>query len=262
MINNISNKLMKQKSLIPLYVRIESMIRYKILNGHFMPGEKIPSEEVLIKQYGASRITIRNALAKLQRDGLIERNRAKGTFVSGRIPTIEKFWITNDKMLTTQLFETGRYFVTDIGIETMAVVNTRHPTTIKNFFMLGSNSEIAVVHRTGLLKKEPLIFIENYLLPEMARQIDPEKLRSQPLLNCIKENFGLVVSRGEMFIEAVPAEPEIADLLNVSIFEPLIRRELRYHFKSGKSLLAFCYMKPDYFRYKVDFSVVEPESKS
>lgn len=263
MINNITNKLKKQKSLIPLYVRIESVIRHKILNGHFEPGQRLPNEEVLIKQYGASRITIRNALAKLQRDGLIERNRAKGTFVSEHIPTIEKFLITNEfnKMLTAQLFETGRYFVTNISIETRAIADTRQPRVIRNFFNLDNDSKIAVVHRTGLLKEEPLYFLENFLPPEIARHINPEELRSKPLLNCVKEKLGLALGKGEMFIEAVPAEPEIADLLNIPIFEPLIRRELYYHFKSGDPYVAFCYMRPDYFRYRVDLMGVDLDSK-
>jgi GntR family transcriptional regulator len=264
MINHIPSKLNKQKSLIPLYVRIESVIRHKILNGHFEPGKRLPNEEALVKQYGASRITIRNALAQLQQEGLIERNRAKGTFVSAHIPAIEKFVITNEfqKMLTTQLFETGRYFVTNISIETTSVGNTRQPRVIRNFFNLDDDSKIAVVHRTGLLKEEPLFFLENFLLPEIARHINPEELSSKPLLSCLKEKLGLALGRGEMFIEAVPAEPEIAELLNIPIFEPLILRELYYHLKSGDPYeVAFCYMRPDYFKYRVDLMGTDLDSK-
>ena len=40
----------------------------------------------LIKQFGVSQITIRNALANLEREGLIVRSRAKGTFVAEGYP--------------------------------------------------------------------------------------------------------------------------------------------------------------------------------
>jgi len=74
-----------KKTSIPLYVRIESLIRNRILNGQLEPGEKLPTEGDLINQFGVSQITIRKALSNLEQEGLIVRNRAKGTFVSEEI---------------------------------------------------------------------------------------------------------------------------------------------------------------------------------
>lgn len=78
-----------RKTSIPLYVRIESLVRNRILNGQLQPGDKLPTEEDLVKQFGVSQITIRNALSNLGGDGLIVRNRAKGTFVAENVPDAE-----------------------------------------------------------------------------------------------------------------------------------------------------------------------------
>jgi GntR family transcriptional regulator len=68
----------------PLYSRIAMLMRQRILAGQWTPRSQIPTIEELIAEFGASRVTIRLALDMLERDGLIERFRGKGTFVIDR----------------------------------------------------------------------------------------------------------------------------------------------------------------------------------
>src|SRR5262245_37445381 len=69
---------------IPLYYQLENLLREKILSGVFAPGDRIPTESDLIRQYGVSRITVRQALSALAGEGLIERRQGRGTFVTER----------------------------------------------------------------------------------------------------------------------------------------------------------------------------------
>lgn len=66
----------------PLYSRIAMLMRQRILGGQWPQRSQIPTIEALIEEFGASRVTIRLALDMLQRDGLIERFRGRGTFVT------------------------------------------------------------------------------------------------------------------------------------------------------------------------------------
>lgn len=68
----------------PLYGRIAMLMRQRILGGRWAPQTQIPTIEGLMAEFGASRVTIRLALDMLQRDGLIERFRGRGTFVTDR----------------------------------------------------------------------------------------------------------------------------------------------------------------------------------
>lgn len=68
----------------PLYSRIAMLMRQRILGGQWAPKSQIPTIEGLMAEFGASRVTIRLALDMLERDGLIERFRGKGTFVTDR----------------------------------------------------------------------------------------------------------------------------------------------------------------------------------
>jgi len=56
----------------------------RIGSGKLRPGDKLPSEAMLVKQYGASRITIGRAMRELQQRGLIDRVAGSGSYVRGR----------------------------------------------------------------------------------------------------------------------------------------------------------------------------------
>ncbi len=64
-----------------LYRQIYLKLKADIARGHFAPGSQLPTEAELMSLYGVSRVTVRNALALLQQEGLLVRIPAKGTFV-------------------------------------------------------------------------------------------------------------------------------------------------------------------------------------
>ncbi len=79
-------KRVSRDSQIPLHHQIANDLRERIGSGAWAPGRRIPGEPELTRLYGASRITIRQALSNLERDGLISREPGRGSFV--RDPTI------------------------------------------------------------------------------------------------------------------------------------------------------------------------------
>ncbi|MGK9459263.1 GntR family transcriptional regulator [Streptomyces sp. G6] len=56
-------------------------LRQQITAGSFLPSERLPSETALADRYKVSTVTLRKALAVLQRDGLVEKIHGKGNFV-------------------------------------------------------------------------------------------------------------------------------------------------------------------------------------
>ncbi|MFI1398481.1 GntR family transcriptional regulator [Streptomyces sp. NPDC020681] len=67
----------------PLYQQVAAAIRQGIADGEFPPGSPLPSEAQLIDRYEVSRPTVRNAIAALRSEGLIEVRHGKGSFVKG-----------------------------------------------------------------------------------------------------------------------------------------------------------------------------------
>ena len=70
----------------PAYHQIADRLREHILDGVLEPGSKLPSERALIEEYGAARGTVRQALAVLKTEGLIEVAHGRGAFVRERPP--------------------------------------------------------------------------------------------------------------------------------------------------------------------------------
>jgi DNA-binding FadR family transcriptional regulator len=64
-----------------LVVQISNLLRKAILAGQYQPGEKLPSEAKLTEAHGVSRTVVREAIAALRADGLVEPRRGAGVFV-------------------------------------------------------------------------------------------------------------------------------------------------------------------------------------
>lgn len=79
-----------------LYKQVAAAIRQAILSDEFEPGSALPSETQLIERYHVSRPTVRNAIAALRTEGLIEVIHGKGSFVRSR-PTVA---LTVDRAVT------------------------------------------------------------------------------------------------------------------------------------------------------------------
>lgn len=64
-----------------LYRQLEVYLTERILAGEWSANEMLPTEAELCEMYGVSRITVRQALARLASRGLVTRVRGKGTFI-------------------------------------------------------------------------------------------------------------------------------------------------------------------------------------
>jgi len=65
-----------------LYERLYNYVLDDIQTGSLRSGDRVPSEKELARKHGVSRITSMRALQNLERAGLVERIRGKGTFVA------------------------------------------------------------------------------------------------------------------------------------------------------------------------------------
>jgi GntR family transcriptional regulator len=74
----------------PAYLQIADQLRQAIVGGQLGPGAKLPSERALMGTYGAARGTVRQAIATLRAEGLIDIEHGRGAFVRRRPPVQRK----------------------------------------------------------------------------------------------------------------------------------------------------------------------------
>jgi GntR family transcriptional regulator, arabinose operon transcriptional repressor len=65
----------------PKHQHIYETVRERIVRGAFRPGERMPPDADLVKEFGCSRPTVAKALQELERDGFVRRRSGSGTFV-------------------------------------------------------------------------------------------------------------------------------------------------------------------------------------
>jgi GntR family transcriptional regulator len=77
--------LVRQKGGLPLYAQLAGVLRELINGEELEPGSRLPSEPELVARYGVSRATSAKALDVLEREGLVQREQGRGTFVRDTI---------------------------------------------------------------------------------------------------------------------------------------------------------------------------------
>jgi GntR family transcriptional regulator len=242
--------------MVPRYFLIESFLKNKILSGSLEPGQRLPTEQEMTAQFGFSRITIRSALSHLESEGLIVKRRAKGTFVAENIQMKKQLIYTGN--LSRIIADGRKYESLPVGIKRIKIGETRTPGDIRQFFDLKNEDDISRVQRVRRLDGIPICYLENFLRPEHADRIDLDELSSKTMPEVLQGRLGFAFRRGELFIEATPADPDIASFLDCSAFDTVIFSQIYYWFSGDKALqLVHCYIRRDYFKYKVDIDVTD-----
>ena len=69
----------------PIHIQVRDQIREQIEEGIYQPGDEMPSEIQLAKEYGINRLTVHNAITALVNEGQIKRIQGKGLYVAGKL---------------------------------------------------------------------------------------------------------------------------------------------------------------------------------
>jgi len=72
-------------SPVPLYSQLADLLRQRVLRGVWPPGTKVPSLEALVTEFQVARVTVRQAIDILTREGLLLPQRGRGTFVTEQV---------------------------------------------------------------------------------------------------------------------------------------------------------------------------------
>jgi GntR family transcriptional regulator len=209
--------MLKDKA-IPLYYQIETILRRKILSGELQPLAAIPTEDALAQEFDVSRITIRQALGLLEKDGLVIRQRGKGTFVSEGVKAFESAKLTGsmeDLIL--------------IGVQTSTKILdfswSEAPQSVRERLGLGEESQVLRIEKIRLVESSPFSYVINYLPQKIGQKVKPEDLTAKPLLMVMEENLGIRPDEADQTIEATIADAHVAPLLDIRVGDPLLKVE-------------------------------------
>lgn len=203
-----SYRSVSKASPIPLYYQVESDIRHRIESAEWRPGAQIPTEAQLCSVYGTSRVTIRQAISKLVTDGLLVRERGRGTFV--REPQIT----VGGRALTSFTEEIAKLGL-KAGSRVLSLMVERCPGDVARRLQIEEGSGVVSVRRLRHSDGYPLAIQTAYLPAGRFPGLETFDLADRSLYATLAEFFDVHATEAEETFEVGPILGNDAHLLGV-----------------------------------------------
>jgi GntR family transcriptional regulator len=202
-------------SPVPLYHQIYLDLRRMIQGGIISPGGMLPPELEISQSYNVGRQTVRQAIARLVDDDLLERFAGRGTFVRAQ-PSHTQFFL--DRSFSQQMRELGRVpHSRVISLETGAVDSNLTPA------LQGYSGQGCVkLERLRLGDDEPVCHQVSTILTERCPGIEGQDFENQSMYEILATRYHLIINRIDHIVRATAAAEYRADLLNVPEGTPLL----------------------------------------
>jgi len=198
---------------VPLYIQIREAIRDRIRRNELGDGDKLPTEIQIAAEYGVSRMTVRQALDDLVNEGLLERKRGVGTFVTARITrNYTRLTSFHEEAIEQGLKPTSRI----LAIRLMPASEE-----LANRLKIDPGNEVVYIERLRMLNKKPIAlhkaFVPHELFPGIARQ----NLKGS-LYELYYQTYKRPIVWATQRIEARIADQELAKLLKLDLGAPIL----------------------------------------
>ncbi|GMQ57133.1 phosphonate metabolism transcriptional regulator PhnF [Vallitalea sediminicola] len=225
------------------YQKIKKDIYCKINNGEFKSGEKIPSERKLCELYNISRMTARQAINELVKEGIVYREKGRGTFVSS-----PNFLQRNVKSFTDTLRERGFNPSTNI-IEFSTVYNLRD---ISNIMEVPYDTKFYKLKRLRLGNELPMALETVYIQKDRCLGLHKYDI-SKSLYEVLEEHYGYKVENISCDIDACIANNIMMKVFNMKKARALLKITGISYTQNGEKLFyEESYYRPDLYKYRVD----------
>ena len=241
-------KLNHSKEAIPLYLQIKNHLKEKIENKEYKINDVIPGELELEKVYNVSRITVRQAILELEKEGYVFRARGKGTSV-----------IYNDK-INEFLYEIKSFTkeMSDRGLtpstKFVDISKVQADKDTAKVFKINEGDDVYSLHRVRCGDGEPLVVFHTYLNSKHNLPMDKEAYMNSMYDVLVEVGVKRPVRVCETF-EAILADEEVAKELEVEIGSPIFFR-VRKSYDSNDDIVeyTFCYYRGDKYTYSIELN--------
>jgi GntR family transcriptional regulator len=205
-----------RRSPVPYFFQLKSLISKELDGGRWAPGDRIPSEADLCKRFGVSRATVRQALAELEREGRLRKEKGRGTFVSE--PRSNAWFLQSSHGFYDEASDAGR------TVTSKVLRNEVAPLPGWAALALGAapGSDGVLLERLRAVDGEVVMYVESYLRTELAALVGGAQLEHASLYQVLREGAGIEVAGGRRVVEATTAPAHLAKLLEIKRGSPLL----------------------------------------
>lgn len=208
-----------RSSPLPAYYQVAQDLRRRLAGGEWATGDRIEPELRLAGHYGVSRVTVRQALAELVKDDLLERRHGSGTFVRPQQrPLVYELNLT-----------VGAYAarIRDLGFANRAEVlqsglTEQPPEDIREALGLAEGERVVYLVRRVLINERIAALYRSWFAADVVAGIERSPLIEGSLSDALRQEYGHVPVRSELYLEVVRSTQEEQQLLGTSHDVPLL----------------------------------------
>ncbi len=202
-------------SPVPKYQAIYLVLRQRILDGELAPGSQLPSQQELADEFAVTVMTLRQAVAALENEGLLWAARGKGTFVADKPVDVR---VGNLSSFAEQMNSAGMDLSTDVlAIDTISAAE--HPDASA---ALETTESLSRILRLRRVEGVPISLQRSFLVADTV-SLDPELgLSGHSLYEAIEESTGWQIAEAKEIVTAVGIDSDDAALLETDTGHPAI----------------------------------------
>jgi GntR family transcriptional regulator len=220
-----------------LYYQLETLLRKAIETGEYEAGVTLPTESELATRHRISRVTVRQALQRLEDDGLILRHRGKRTIVAeggrsnGRIDRN----LTNVRGFEEDMLRLGL----NPRAEILEVETVTAQGSLIQLMGVAPDVELLRVRRRGLSDNKPLWLESRYLPMDIGGALLASgELSAAAVMPLVEKYSGYSITDIEITLEAAVATERQSVLLCIPVASAVHRYEKRVMGSKEKVLLC------------------------
>jgi len=204
-----------KNSPIPLYFQLEEILKERIETGELQPGDLVSSEKELSEKYQISRPTIRQALRGLVNEGLLYREKGKGTFIAK--PKIDYGFIQRLTTFYDDMLEKG--YIPKTKVIKQEVKNARG--TIANKLNILKGEKIIFLNRIRFVENEPIVSVMNFIPYRLCPGLINEDLENKSLYRTLINKYELKPYKAKITLEPIIAEEYDSQILKIKLGAPM-----------------------------------------
>jgi GntR family transcriptional regulator len=201
----------------PIYAQLADLLRQQILAGMYRPGEKLPSEAMLVEAYKVSPMTVRRAINLLAAQYIITTSQGRGTFVKEVELGAAAFYLSDLK----QLFNDDDSTMVKLIEARFINADERIARKLK----IREGERAIFIRRLLLVYGKPAFYHRGYLINDPARPVIEAELQVTDLKGIFQGSGSPLIKYGDLYLESVLLNEEEAQLLKLQMPAPGMKLE-------------------------------------
>jgi GntR family transcriptional regulator/GntR family frlABCD operon transcriptional regulator len=208
---------------IPLYRQIQASLKEKITSGVYEEGGLLPSENELCVEFNATRMTVRQALNELVREGYITRQHGKGSTVSASRKSLGLLSLKGWTEVVVASDRHGKTLVLE-----GPVLRKLEDTAFKPLIDDEKHEEFIFFKRLRLVEDSPVMYEHTYIPNENLPNFIKEPLIEGSLFRTLLIKYQIDVQSMTQEVRAVASDKETANLLKIKQKSPVLHLLRKY----------------------------------